>query len=969
MKLDLPLNDSLNTIKTPVLSGFLGQIGPAWQIVVPANRKELGMPKLRNTQAGTMITLTAAALLIVCLASCGQNQSPQALVAEAKQYQQKGDNKAAIIQLKNALQKNPDDPEARYLLGTIYNVTGDPKSAEKELRRAMSLGMSPDKVLPELGKALLFQGQFQQVLDETKQISGENESAEISSLRGNAYLAMGKDQEAKAAFEQALKNKPDFLVALIGLARHALMEKDIDTATRFSEQAVSQNPQNADAWLFKADLLRAQGKIQPALDAYDQTLKLQPTNTLAHINKAFLEISTGKFDAAKADIDVARKASPNNLMVFYSQAMLDFRQGKNDAAWESLQQILRAAPEHMPSVLLAGAVQYSLGSMSQAEQYLKNYLEKDPGNLYARNLLASTLLKTHQTQRALDVLAPALKATQPNFQSLMLAGDAYMQSGDFTKATDYFEKASTLAPEDAKPHAALGISKMAQGEDAHAVSELEMAAQLDSKSSNADVLLVMTHLRHKEFDKALVAAKAMEKDHPDNPLSHNLEGVAYLGKKDIASARTSFEKAVSIQSTYFPAVANLAQLDLLDKKPDLAKKRFEAILQKDKKNIKAMTALANLALGQGQVKEATSWLERASKENPDALQPAILLVAHYLRIGDKQKALSLAQKLQGSNPESPEALDILAQAQFVNGDKPAALETYNRLVTMRPDSALAQFRIASIYMAMQNPSAASDALKKALTLQPDYLEAQLAMASLEVRKGNYEQALAIARQIQKKNGKSPVGYVLEGDLLTVQKKPDLAVKAYEQAFSISQSGPLLVKLHAALSRAGKDKDASARMAQWLKEHPTDATTRIYLADTYIAEKQTKAAVEQYQIILSQDPKYVPALNNIAWLYQQEKNPRAQEYAEQAFKLKPDNPAVLDTLGWILVQQGNTTRGLPLLQKATSLAPEAAVIQYHFVLGLVKSGDKIKARKELEQLLASGKNFSQIEEARALLKQL
>jgi len=52
-----------------------------------------------------------------------------------------------------------------------------------------------------------------------------------------------------------------------------------------------------------------------------------------------------------------------------------------------------------------------------------------------------------------------------------------------------------------------------------------------------------------------------------------------------------------------------------------------------------------------------------------------------------------------------------------------------------------------------------------------------------------------------------------------------------------------------------------------------------------------------------------------------------------------------------------------------LASEAAAIRYHLALGLVKSGDKAKARKELEQLLASRKNFSKTEEARALLKQL
>lgn len=926
------------------------------------------MNKLKNKQMRTIAILSSAALLIGGLSSCGRTQTPQALVAEAKQLQQKGDTKAAIIQLKNALQKNPDNAEARYLLGTIYNQNGDPKSAEKELRKALGLGMNPDKVLPDLGNSLLVQGQFQQILDETKQISAKKPSPEISSVRGNAYLALGKGQEAKASFEQALQNKPDFPAALIGLARQALSENNFDAATSLSEQAVAKNPQNTDAWLFKADLLRAQEKIEPALATYDQVLKLQPNNSSAHINKAFLEIATGKLDAAKADIDAARKATPNSIFIFNAQALLDFRQGKHAAALESIQQVLRSAPEYMPAVLLAGAVQYSMGSMPQAEQHLKKYIEKYPRNLYARKLLASTLLKSHQPQRALDVLAPILKDTQQDTQVLSLVGESYMQTKDYTKATEYFEKASSLAPQAAEIHAALGLSKLAQGENDRAVAELETAAGLDNKSANADYLLVMTHLRLKEFDKALAAAKALEKEQPDNPLGHNLKGAAYLGMKDLANARISFEKALSIQPTYFPAAASLAQLDLQDKKPELAKKRFETLLEKDKKNVQAMTALASLAHSQGQPKEATTWLERSSQANPDALQPALLLASNYLRTGEKQKALNLVQKLQGSNPNSPEVLEMLAQVQFANGNKPAALESYQKLAAMKPDSAPTQFRVASIHMAMQNQTAASDALKKALELQPDYLDAQLALASLEADKGNYEQALVIARRIQKSNSKSPIGYELEGSFLIAQKKPDLAVKAFEQAFAISKTGPLMVKLHASLSQAGKSKEASTRLNQWVKEHPDDIATRVYLAETYVAEKQNKVAIEQYQAILGQNPKYVPALNNLAWLYQKEKDPRALEYAEKANQLAPDNPGVLDTLGWILVEQGDTKRGLPLLQKATNLAPQAAQIHYHYAVGLVKSGDKTKAHKELEQLLASGRNFPEIEEARALLKQ-
>jgi Flp pilus assembly protein TadD len=103
--------------------------------------------------------------------------------------------------------------------------------------------------------------------------------------------------------------------------------------------------------------------------------------------------------------------------------------------------------------------------------------------------------------------------------------------------------------------------------------------------------------------------------------------------------------------------------------------------------------------------------------------------------------------------------------------------------------------------------------------------------------------------------------------------------------------------------------------------------------------------------------------------QQNKDPQALEYAEKANRLAADNPAVLDTLGSILIEQGNTARGLPLLRKAVSLAPDMPDIRYHLALGLIKVNDKASARKELEQLVRSSKNFADIGEARALLKEI
>ena len=100
------------------------------------------MPNI-NRKKLTVVMISGTILFMGGMTACGKTQTSETLVTEAKQYQKKGDTKAAIIQLKNALQKNPDDVEARYLLGTIYNEIADFPSAEKEAPQGFVLGYEP----------------------------------------------------------------------------------------------------------------------------------------------------------------------------------------------------------------------------------------------------------------------------------------------------------------------------------------------------------------------------------------------------------------------------------------------------------------------------------------------------------------------------------------------------------------------------------------------------------------------------------------------------------------------------------------------------------------------------------------------------------------------------------------------------------------------------------------------------------
>ncbi|HUW29130.1 MAG TPA: XrtA/PEP-CTERM system TPR-repeat protein PrsT [Sulfuriferula sp.] len=912
-------------------------------------------------------------LLASLLATAGCSDSAQKYLSEARQLQAKGDDKAAIIQLKNALQKDDKNAEARYLLGIAYNRSGNYASAEKELRRARDAGYAPDKVVVALAEALQGQGAFQRVIDEITlpPDASRQLQAQILVARGNAELGLNEPDKADKLFNEALKAAPNSASAHLGLARLAAAKGGLDSALSEIENALKLAPTDRDAWLMKADLLRLKNQPEAALAAYREALKSDPTNAAAHLSIASIYLANNKPTEAQQEIEAARKLNPNNLSVRYMQALVDFRGGKLGAARDNLQELLKSAPEYPPALLLSGAVNYAQSSYEQAASQLGKVLDKAPANAYARKLLAATQAKLGQNTQALATLQPLKPEESNDPQLLALAGDLYLHTKNYTKANQLLEKAATIDPKSASIRTGLGVSRLASGDTERALADLESAATLDTGAGphKSDTVLILTLMRDKQYDRALQAIAALDKKQPNNPITYNLRGGAYLGKKDLADARKSFEQALAIKPDFFPAAANLAQLDLQASDPAAARKRFEKLLQHDANNTQSMLALAQLSARAGQEKDYLSWLERAAKSTPDAVQPRLLLADYYLRKNDLSKALVQAREARTANPDNPAALDMLGSVQLAAGDKDNALASFQKLAEMAPQSPAVQIRLANAQLALKQTDQARASLNRALQLKPDFLDAQAALIALDAQGGRYDQAIRMAHKVQQQLPRLPVGWILEGDTLLMQKQPALALQKYETAWRLQNSGPLAVKLHNAKVLSGKAAEADAGLLAWLKAHPDDAASRLYLAQSAMERGNYPLANENYAVLLQKSPNNMMLLNNYAWSLQRAGDPRALSYAEQAYKLAPDNPAVLDTLAGILVAQGKTARGLQLLQQALSKAPDNAEIQYHYVQALAKSGDAVRARGELERLLASGNAFSQEAEAHTLLKQL
>ncbi len=912
----------------------------------------------------------SALLVSLLLTACGDK--PEAMLVSAKDYLAKNDRKAAVIQIKNALQSNPDLPEARFLLGSALLDGGDPIGAETELRKALALKHPQDLVVPQLAKAVLAQGQARKLTDEFAKIDLSQASAKASLQMSlaSAYAMQGQTGLSQAALNAALLTQPDYAPALIELARQKAGQQDFDGALALVDEVLAKSPESYDAWKLKGDIfLFAKNKVNDALAAYRKAVEIKPDFLAGHTAVISILLQQGNLAEAEKQIEQVKKFAANHPQTKYLEAQLAFQKNDFKLARELVQQVLKVAPANIQGLQLAGAVELQLNSLLQAEDYLSKVVQAAPTLALARRLLVVTYLRSGQPAKAMATLLPGLNRENIDPELLSVAGEVYLQNGDAKKAEEYFTKSARQSPKDGRKRTALALTHLLTGSADAAFEELQDIAVSD-KGTTADLALISAHLRRQEFDKALKAIGGLEKKQPDKPLAGYLRGRTLLAKRDIAGARKSFERALEIDPDYFPAVASLAGLDMTDKKPDDAKKRFEAVLAKNPKNGQAWLALAEVAARSGAATdEVAKLIGNAVAANPADVASHLLLIDFYLRNKEVKRASSTAQNAVAALPGSPEILEALGRTQQAAGEFNQAIATYNKLAGMQPLSPQPHMRLADVHMAEKNREAAAQSLRKGLEIKPDLLEAQRVLIVLDVDGKRFQDALTTARTVQKQRPKEAAGYVLEGDINASQKKWDSAATAYRAGLKQVNSPELALKLHSVLLSSGKGADADRFSSTWQKENPKDTAFLSYLGDRAIARQDYGSAEKNYAAVIKLQPNNAVAYNNLAWVSSKLNKEGAIAYAEKANILAPNQPAFMDTLAMLLSEKGDYTKALELQNKALALQPQNAIFKLNLAKIHIKGGRIDMGRKELDELSKLGDKFPAQAEVATLLKSL
>jgi cellulose synthase operon protein C len=921
----------------------------------------------------TAAKLSWLAPLLLALVACSPNSRD--LVESAKGLLDKGDARAAILQLKNALAEEPNRAELRFLMGTALLRSGDAAGALVELRKARDFGQPVDDVAPATAGTLVALTRHQSAIDEfaATQLTRPEAMADLKVTLATAYANVGQTDKVAPLIDEAFKLAPKLPSAMLAKAKLLAGQGDLDGALKLADAVAATGKLKAEIDVFRGDAFMRNGaKVDLALAAYQAALQADPTQVSAHIAVIGIELSRGNHEAAVRGLQAFRKALPKNPQVPYVEAQMAFISKDYGRAREILDQLLRAYPDIAVLRMFAGAAHLRLGSLLLAESNLAKAIQLDPKLDLARESLGRTYLKLGQPEKALAALGPAVSGPSPSPGALAVAGEAYLQSGNFRQAEAAFDQSLKLKPNEPSVRTAAALTQLSRGQADEAFKGLQTVAETD-KGVTANLATISARMRRGEWAEALVAIDELERKQPKEPQAASLRGVVRLLQNDRPAARAAFEAALKLQPAHFPASRQLAAMDLADKQPDRARQRIEEALKANPKSADAQLILVDLRARAGADKvEIGKLLSAAAEANPTHAPTQLAWIRHLSETKERKRQLEAAQRAVTALPDNLNLLLALGDAQVASNDVQQAIRTYTRITALQPQLAIGYARLADANVAAGDKSAAAVVLRRGMEAAPGSRLLRQRLVAMSRKGQGGDDALGIAKSIQRSKPADAAGYMAEGDILADRKQWAAAAASYRRAAE-APTGELLAapKAHAAMYAAGDKTSADAFAAVWLKSHPKDAVFRAHLGARAIAsgDPAAMAAAERYlKEAVTLDPKHVQALNNLAWLMSERAAKGGMSYAKQAVALAPGNAVLLDTLAKTQLLEASVDEAIETQRAAVSIAPQTPALRMNLAKLYVKAGRKAEALAELDTL-AKDTTFKRQDEVQQLRKSL
>jgi putative PEP-CTERM system TPR-repeat lipoprotein len=715
--------------------------------------------------------------------------------------------------------------------------------------------------------------------------------------------------------------------------------------------------------MFKLGLEMLANDLKSALALSGQIIQQYPKNIGPRLARIETLLKMKQDKDAKAEVDAILAKTPNLAAGIYYKALLMARANDVNGAWKLAQSLPPEFAQSEPTIaIMMSQMAIESGNVETGAAILTSSLARSPDILEVRLRLATVRLKQNSPEAALSVLSPIKDSTDPRAQALL--SQVYLKLGKYTEALDVLNRLNSSSSSNAGVKRELALVKMHSGQSDQAIKDLlDLVAKQPTDPSLVGPL-VAALAQNGRYAEALAAADRLGSDPKQRAQALFLRSQVLIRQHDTKGAIAALGRAIQIEPKNIASLYYRADLYESLKQYADASRDLNAIVALDGNNVSALVKLAEVDARQGQDKPVRTLLAKAISVAPKNPIPRIALVRFLIVRHDLKGAQAAASDLLKIVPNNPDGLALTGEIQLASGQKSEAVATYRTLVSLLPRSAKPQLLLANALYAAGDRVGAGVALTAAGNLEPNSGEIRAAQINLLFAQGDPDGAITAAKAYRSANPSTAADLLL-ADTFVRADRPELAMEVLMHSSDSKSDARLLLRLVILEAKSGDRKKAEGQLANWLKSNPNDIAARSQYATFLMQDGDKKSAVAQFEMVLRQDANNIPALNNLGWLLQKEDPKRALSLLTLAYKLGPDLPDIVDSLGWIKLQLNDPKAALPLLTRAHALRPKDGELTYHLIVALDANGNRNAAKSMLKTLLASGVKFDDLAKAQAL----
>jgi putative PEP-CTERM system TPR-repeat lipoprotein len=864
---------------------------------------------------------------------------------------------------------NPRNGTAHFRLGQAELRLGDPAAAENELKQARDLGLDARGVNTLLAQAYMAQGKYNELLREfSPQGLPPEQAAPLLILRSAAQLATGNTAAAQASAAEAERLTPQSLEAQLNSARVALAVNDLSGAETKIGRVLAINPRSGEALLLKGQLQNQREDRVGAIRTFGEAIAAAPNLLAARLERAGALVASNEDAKAREDVEAVLKVAPNSALAVYLKGVILARAKDYAAADAELGKLTSSSPDFPRRYYFHALVKHNLGQEEQAADAAARYLRQNPNDPDAIRLAASIEMASRRQANAIRILSKATDLGVADTGILELLGQAYALNGQPVQAVRTLERADALAPDNAAILTGLAAARMATGDAPGAISDLQHALKIPPTRTDAAEVLVTAALASGDIDKALPALAQVKNQEGDSEAAGNLTAMIKLAQVDLAGAAAVLSDTLKRFPQSIQTRINLARVLVIQNKPKDAEQLLNEVLEREPANAAALNALIPILQAEGQTQRAMARAEAAHGTEP--LNPAVtaMLVNLLVSTGEAKKALELVEANLKDSNSSTQLLVMKARLQVLVGQPDAARDGFRRILDLEPANLEARGNLVDLLVSANDTNGAKAVIANGLRALPGNDGLLHSYIQITLRAQGLDAALEAANRLAADAANQPAARLLKGDAYALGGRFADAIAAYQAEQRAQPSSALALRIAAARSAAGQADQAALGLREWLATERDDADAAMALSQLDLQAHLSNEAEAYLQVVLNKRPNDAPALNNLAWIYQQRNDARARGTAERAYMIWPV-PQIADTLGWILTTGGDAANGAVLLRQAAAQLGSSPSVQYHLAVALKGAGQPQEALAVLRPIVEGPAGFAEKRDAARLLDEI